>query len=172
MYMEIIYNNKIIKNGEFLTPSQTQLQPKINYKNNNKLYTLLMYDPDAYKMTKNGLIPCTHIHFILTNISGNNIQNANIILPYKGPAPPSKTGKHRYIFELYEQSSNNNQKSIKDRSISNINEIKKLMNLDLTIYRFYFLSQNESDINKTGGKGKKRKTIKNKSVKNRTRRRY
>ena len=43
------------------------------------------------------------MHWLVTNISENNINNGNTLLSYKGPAPPKNTGKHKYIFELYEQ---------------------------------------------------------------------
>jgi phosphatidylethanolamine-binding protein (PEBP) family uncharacterized protein len=153
--MNIEYNNKTIKNGLFLKPSETQKQPKIFYKNSNKYYTVLMYDPDAYKLVNNKLVPTTHIHLLIINIKGNDIQTGNIILPYTGPAPPSKTGKHRYIFELYEQPNFNNPQMINERSISNIDKIKRLMNLNLPLYKKFFLSQNENDMIKNGGKRKK-----------------
>ena len=91
--LEIYYNNKKLVNDEFLKPSETQVEPKIkyNFKSNN-LYTLIMHDPDAV----NG----NRVHWLVTNIN-KNINNGKILLPYVGPAPPAKTGKHRYIFELY-----------------------------------------------------------------------
>ena len=156
MYMEeleIYYNNKKIANDDFLKPSKTQIEPKIKYNFNlNNLYTLVMYDPDAV----NG----THVHWLVININ-NNIKNGKILLPYKGPAPPAKTGKHRYIFELYEQSEMLNVEPFEQRSIS-INLLRNKLNVSNYISKIKFISQNES-----GGKHKKtkRRKICNKKTK-------
>ena len=54
-----------------------------------------MYDSDA--------VVGDYVHWLVTNISENNVKNGINVISYKGPVPPSKTGKHRYIFELYHQ---------------------------------------------------------------------
>jgi len=146
--LEIYYNNKKLINDYFLKPSETQIEPKIKYNfNENNLYTLIMYDPDAV----NG----THIHWLVTNIK-NNIKNSKILLPYKGPAPPPKTGKHRYIFELYRQPEMLNVEPFEQRSIS-INLLKNKLNVSNYISKIKFISQNES-----GGKHKMSKRRKGK----------
>ncbi len=156
MYMEeleIYYNNKKIVNDEFLKPSKTQTKPNIEYNfNPNILYTLIMYDPDAV----NG----THVHWLVTNIE-NNINNGKILLSYQGPAPPAKTGKHRYIFELYKQAELLNVEPFEERSIS-INLLKNKLNLSNYISKIQFISQNES-----GGKNKKTKKRRNNKKKTR-----
>ena len=149
--LEIYYNNKKLLNDDFLKPSETQVEPKIKYKFNlNNLYTLILYDPDAV----NG----THVHWIATNIK-NNINNSKALLPYQGPAPPVKTGKHRYMFELYKQSEMLNVEPLGERSIS-INSLRNKLNLSKYIYKIQFISQNES-----GGKTKKRKGYNKKTKK-------
>jgi len=151
--LEIYYNNKKLVNDEFLKPSETQIEPKIKYNfNSNNLYTLIMYDPDAV----NG----TRIHWLVTNIK-NSIKNSKILLDYQGPAPPAKTGKHRYIFELYEQSEMLNVEPLEERSIS-INLLRNKLNVSDYISKIKFISQNES-----GGKHKKtkRRKIYNKKTK-------
>jgi phosphatidylethanolamine-binding protein (PEBP) family uncharacterized protein len=151
--MEVFYNNKFVNNNEFLKPSETQTEPKIKYDfNSNNLYTLILYDPDAV----NG----THVHWIATNIK-NNINNSKALLPYQGPAPPVKTGKHRYMFELYKQSEMLNVEPLGERSIS-INSLRNKLNLSKYISKIQFISQNES-----GGKHKKTKKrkINNKKTK-------
>ena len=141
--MEVFYNNKLVNNNEFLKPSETQVEPKIKYNFNlNNLYTLIMHDPDAV----NG----NRVHWLVTNIN-KNINNGKILLPYVGPAPPAKTGKHRYIFELYKQSEMLNVEPLGERSIS-INSLRNKLNLSKYIYKIEFISQNES-----GGKHKKTK---------------
>lgn len=151
--MEVIYNNKLIKNNQYVKVVETQIKPQIVFdENKNNIYTLIMYDPDAI----NG----THIHWIVSDIKDNNIENGKVLIPYKGPAPPPKTGKHRYIFELYLQGNNLN---INERSISIIS-VRNKMSLNEPIYKIQFISQNESG-------GKKRKT-KRKLRTRRTRRNY
>jgi phosphatidylethanolamine-binding protein (PEBP) family uncharacterized protein len=155
--LEIYYNNKKLVNNEFLKPSETQVEPKIKYDFNlNNLYTLILYDPDAV----NG----THVHWIATNIK-NNISNSKALLPYQGPAPPAKTGKHRYIFELYKQSEMLNVEPLGERSIS-ITSLRNKSNLSKYISKIHFISQNES-----GGKTKRRKRN-NKKTKKTKRRKY
>jgi phosphatidylethanolamine-binding protein (PEBP) family uncharacterized protein len=142
--IEIYYNNKKLVNNEFLKPSETQIKPELKFNfDTNKLYTLIMYDPDS--------VSGTHIHWLVININ-NNIKNGKILLPYKGPAPPPKSGKHRYIFELYEQENMLNLEPFENRIIT-INSLKNQLNIvDNCIAKIKFISQNES-----GGKSKKRK---------------
>ena len=153
--LEIYYNNKKLVNDEFLKPSETQIEPKIKYNfNSNNLYTLIMHDPDAV----NG----NRVHWLVTNIN-KNINNGKTLLPYVGPAPPAKTGKHRYIFELYKQSEMLNVEPLGERSIS-INSLRNKLNLSKYISKIQFISQNESG-------GKRKKTNKRKSNNKKTRKR-
>ena len=152
--MEIIYNNKPIKNNQFLKVNETQIKPEIKLNvDREKTYTLIMYDPDA--------VMGTYIHWIVSNIKDNDIKKGTNILIYKGPAPPVKTGKHRYIFELYHQLSSESD-SIKERNIS-IENLKKILNLDKPIYKIQFISQNDN--------GGRRKTKRAKNVRRKSRRR-
>ncbi len=142
--IELYYNNRKVVNDEFLKPSETQIQPELKFNfDSNKLYTLIMYDPDS--------VSGTHIHWLVININ-NNIKNGKILLPYKGPAPPPKSGKHRYIFELYEQENMLNLEPFENRIIT-INSLKNQLNIvDNYIAKIKFISQNES-----GGKNRKSK---------------
>jgi phosphatidylethanolamine-binding protein (PEBP) family uncharacterized protein len=109
-----------------------------------------MHDPDAV----NG----NRVHWLVTNIK-NNINNSKALLPYQGPAPPVKTGKHRYIFELYKQEEMRNVEPLGERSIS-INSLRNKLNLSKYISKIQFISQNES-----GGKTKKTKRRKSNNKK-------
>lgn len=151
MYMEVFYNGKIIKNNQFLKISETQIEPqiKLNMKE-NKLYTLILYDPDA--------VGGTYIHWTIVNITNNDIKTGNIVIPYKGPAPPSKTGKHHYIFNLYEQNGENKIGEINERHIE-ISNLTNKVGVKDPIYEIQFISEN-----KVGGR-KQKKTKKRKSKK-------
>lgn len=149
--MEIFYNSKFVNNSEFLKPSETQIKPEVKYSfENNKLYTLLMYDPDS--------VYGNRFHWIVTNII-NDVKNGEDVLLYTGPAPPPKTGTHRYIFELYEQIKRNDVK-IEERNIS-INFVKQILNIGNPVSTFRFMSRNESGGRRT--KTRRRRTNRNRS---------
>jgi len=145
--MKVLYNGKLIKNNEFLKVFESQLEPEIKINvNPNGLYTLVLYDPDA--------VGGTYIHWVLTNIKNNDIKFGNIIIPYKGPAPPPKSGKHRYIFNLYKQDRVNISEEINERMMS-IDELQKKLKISNPIYKIQFISENQN-----GGKKRKNKTRK------------
>lgn len=149
--MEVIYNNKSISNNDFLKVSETQNKPKINLLlDKSKIYLLIMYDPDA--------VVGTFVHWIVSDIKNNNLNEGTDLIGYKGPAPPPKTGKHRYIFELYEQQlSNHNPFEERNMTIENLRE---MLDLNEPINKIQFISQNESG-------GKRRRTRKSKRSKKR-----
>ena len=161
--IDIKYNDKTVKNNLFLTTAETQIEPKISYNsNNNNLYTFLMHDPDS--------IHGDYCHWLIINIPDNNLNNGDIILPYKGPSPPPKTGVHRYIFELYKQNNRLNPLDTVERNIS-MSDIKNKVGISslVPISKIHFLSENE---NKSGGKKRKRKikTTKKRKRRNKTKR--
>ena len=71
--MEIKYNNKIVTDDPkvnepiFLTTKETQIKPVISLKglDDNKYYTLIMYDPNA--------VGGNYVHWIVINIKGNDL---------------------------------------------------------------------------------------------------
>ena len=139
--MEVYYNNKLVNNNEFLKPSETQFKPQIKYPfENNKLYTLLMRDPDS--------VYGNRFHWIVVNIF-DDIKNGDDLLSYTGPAPPPKTGTHHYIFELYEQDRTIDV-NLEERNIP-MDFVKKKLNIGKPISVVQFISKNQS-----GGKRKKR----------------
>ena len=153
--MEVYYNNKLVNNNEFLKPSETQVQPQIKYPfENNKLYTLLMHDPDS--------IHGNRFHWIAINIV-NDIKNGDDLLPYTGPSPPPKTGTHHYIFELYEQDGSIDMK-LEERNIP-MDSVKKILNIGEPISVVQFVSKNQSG-------GKKKKRTKRKRTKGKRTKRY
>jgi phosphatidylethanolamine-binding protein (PEBP) family uncharacterized protein len=164
--MEIIYNNKNIQNNEILLPSMTQNIPQYIFNiEPNKLYTLIMYDPD----TPVG----DYIHWIVTNISNKNI-SGNTLLSYKGPSPPKNTGLHRYIFFIYEQKQNiNNRKvGIIERMTSFVSLLEKLQLTNIEpINIIQFKAENISKLGGKKNKSNKRKRRNSKKI-NKSRRKY
>ncbi len=83
-------------NGKTLSKKNTANEPVIHFAGEEqKLYTLLMSDPDASAKS--------WLHWLITNIPGESkdITQGQTVMPYSGPNPPSDT--HRYIFTLYQQ---------------------------------------------------------------------
>ena len=94
--LTVVLNKKVIKYKQLLPLTDTQEQPILNYiKNDKKLYTIMMIDPDApdcanpiYKYV---------LHWLIVNTS-------DVIKPYHPPSPPAGSGNHRYYIIIYEQS--------------------------------------------------------------------
>jgi phosphatidylethanolamine-binding protein (PEBP) family uncharacterized protein len=141
--MEVFYNGNLLKDNQFLSVSETQMEADIKLNvEPNKLYTLVLYDPDA--------VSGTYIHWTKVNITNNDIKTGNIIIPYKGPAPPPKTGKHHYIFNLYEQNGENKMCPLEQRAV-NLNDLKNILGVYDPVYRIQFISENAN-----GGKRRNR----------------
>lgn len=106
--LQVFYKNVKVNNNQYLKPSDASLKPSVYYPAvSNKLYTLIMHDPDA---------PVGNVvHWTIVNIKGSDIKSGKEIIKYKGPAPPSGSGTHRYIFLVYEQLT-----EIKNNTIPNI----------------------------------------------------
>jgi phosphatidylethanolamine-binding protein (PEBP) family uncharacterized protein len=156
--MDVIYNGRKISNGEFLKVSETQKQPNIILKlPHDKLYTLVVHDPNAVGGDK--------IHWFIANIKHGDINSGTDVLPYTGPAPPPNTGKHNYIFRLYEKVFENIPE-LTEEDRHKYNEIKNKYNMQNPLYEIKFVSQNERG-------GRKRKTNKKrKNKKRKTKRKY
>ncbi|XP_029366872.1 phosphatidylethanolamine-binding protein 4 isoform X1 [Echeneis naucrates] len=71
----------------------------------NKLYVLVMVDPDAPSRTN----PTSAYwrHWLVADIQGDALKKGHIqgtsLTDYHPPTPPQKTGFHRYQFMLFEQ---------------------------------------------------------------------
>ena len=93
--MEIIYPSiRLYKNNLFLSIEESSVEPIINLDYKLKsFYTLLMFDPDAVGGNK--------IHWLIINITKNDISMGNTIVNYKGPKPPKDSGKHHYVFSFF-----------------------------------------------------------------------
>jgi len=156
--MKILYNSKEITNGEFISPQNSQNKPIINYQTTpNTLYTLIMHDPDA---------PAgNHLHWVVINVPGNDINNGNTLLEYMGPAPPKDSGTHKYVFLLLEQREKKLLNNLE--RVMTMNDLyNKLRLSDSTeVNRAYFISRNQ-----TAGKRRKHKKTKSRLKKAKSRR--
>jgi phosphatidylethanolamine-binding protein (PEBP) family uncharacterized protein len=146
--LTVQYKDKIVA-GQYIPSNQTSDIPNIKYNGDlDKLYTIIMYDPDAKNKD--------YIHFIDINIPKGNITNGQIILSYKQPTPPPKSGIHRYIFLLFEQNGIIAYQKINDRDIS-LDKIKSIFNLENLKSSVFFTSKNMVGGKKTRSKKKNNK---------------
>ena len=93
--------------GNVLAVKDTQSQPKLLFPSQQgALYTVMCVDPDALSRQ-------THefrffLHWLQVNVPGSTTDHVDAhkghnVVPYMGPAPPPKTGLHRYCFLVYRQ---------------------------------------------------------------------
>lgn len=127
--LTIEYNDKDkVALGNTLKVDKTQniptIQFTINSPNNQEQeleiskedkFLLILTDPDAPSNTDKKWSEFAHwiVSDLPLNVSKNespeslstilDFTKGNTLLPYVGPGPPEKTGKHRYVFLLYKQ---------------------------------------------------------------------
>jgi phosphatidylethanolamine-binding protein (PEBP) family uncharacterized protein len=89
----VLFQGKEAK-GNLRTRSETLVQPVIAWNAvPDRLYTVLMWDPDA---------PASSwIHLLVINTPSANLTQGQMLLPYEPPTPP--TGIHRYFVSVYQQ---------------------------------------------------------------------
>ena len=105
----MVYDDgSVVEGGNEMLISSTQPMPTVSFPTQaGHYYSLLMIDPDNDSRE-------THkfrqfIHWWLINIPGTaggqgvDTQHAFTVSPYMGCAPDPGSGRHRYVFLLYEQ---------------------------------------------------------------------
>lgn len=111
--------------GADLPPSAAKAQPRV-YATGLRAdakYALVMSDPDA---PSRAAPRCREwLHWIVVNAAaakaGSGDEETEIsgqgytVCDYNGPTPPRGTGKHRYVFVLYEQTSGDLPEAVSDK---------------------------------------------------------
>lgn len=113
--------------GNTLKPDVLQKQPTVQFTLNSPnqelelqvskedKFTLVLTDPDAPSRTDKKW--SEYLHWLVTDLSLNtaddgsenslstilDLSKGTEVIPYLGPAPPEKTGKHRYVFLFFKQ---------------------------------------------------------------------
>lgn len=93
--IDFYFGNKKILYNQILTKEESSILPTISYpKSKDKLYTIIMIDPDAPIRTN----PTKRymLHWLVLN-------NDKTVAVYKGPNPPLGSGAHRYYTCVFEQ---------------------------------------------------------------------
>jgi len=139
--MEIIYpSTKLYKNNLFLSIEESSVEPTIILDCESKsFYTLLMFDPEAVGGNK--------IHWLIVNITSNNIFTGNTIVNYKGPKPPKDSDKHHYVLSLFIQHKIIDPKNIVlDSRFIELDKLFKMLKINNNYFKFenikYFVSKN------------------------------
>eukprot|EP00897_Mesotaenium_endlicherianum_P007303 jgi/Mesen1/6600/ME000338S05782 len=104
--LEIVYGSTPVLPAGALRKAGTQDSPIVRLgagSEDSAFYALLLVDPDAPDPSNPQMRE--YAHWIVLNIPGNfdsqTLEELNVVLDYKGPAP--REGRHRYVFVLYKQ---------------------------------------------------------------------
>ncbi|CAF1003932.1 unnamed protein product [Adineta ricciae] len=121
------YDSKPFQDGDELQKSATQTEPnvQINIENdpNKPHLTLILADPDAPQRGNERAGPWSH--WIKAGFQGNNVTSGKTLADYQGPAPPSGTGPHQYIFLLYKSATNDFSKHGESIAVSDSGKRKQ-----------------------------------------------
>ncbi|KFP86533.1 hypothetical protein N310_03321, partial [Acanthisitta chloris] len=86
--------------GNIVTPSEASSPPTVSYEaDKGSLWTLLLTNPDGHLRDTDS----EYLHWLVTNIPGNDIKSGKEICHYLPPFPAMGTGYHRFIFLLFKQ---------------------------------------------------------------------
>ncbi|KAK6532939.1 hypothetical protein TWF281_007110 [Arthrobotrys megalospora] len=102
-------SGKAIQLGNTLKKAATQDQPEVSIAiqgssgSEDVRYTMCLTDPDA--ASRDNPKWAEFCHWLVTDIRPTSgpleLKTAKELLEYMGPAPPEKTGKHRYVLLLF-----------------------------------------------------------------------
>ncbi|CCX29632.1 Similar to Carboxypeptidase Y inhibitor; acc. no. P14306 [Pyronema omphalodes CBS 100304] len=124
--LSVTYPKVEVSVGNTISPEDTQDEPVIRVTpakakpNGDKpgepaIYTIVLTDPDA--PSRENPKNAEFCHWIQTGLTADDTifySKSRALMKYMGPAPPPKTGKHRYVFLLY-RGSNKDLQEPKDR---------------------------------------------------------
>lgn len=105
-------SNVEVQQGNELAPTKVKDVPKFEFEAKaDQLYTLVMVDPDAPSRKDPKFREI--LHYLVSNIPGNDVAKGDTLAEYIGSGPPKDTGSHRYIFLVYHQKDGRLQSDIK-----------------------------------------------------------
>ena len=98
-----LFGSKKIFYNDLLTKEETSTKPIIQFnKEKNKLYTIIIIDPDAPYPSKPKYKFMLHM-LVTNNDNVNDNVNDNEVVEYLGPNPPADSDPHRYYTCIFEQ---------------------------------------------------------------------
>jgi len=118
-YADGDYENPVYY-GNQLSPADAVDQPSVMFPSEEgEYYTLLMVNLDG------NITDCKkkhNLHWMVTNISGGNVESGDVQAPYLMPLPMRGTGFHRIVFILFKQSKKLNLDAQKLQSSESLSE--------------------------------------------------
>lgn len=106
-FLSVTFQECKVEFGKELTPMQVKYPPSVEWNaDSSSFYTLCMIDPDSISRKDPKLREV--VHWLVTNIAGQNVSNGETLIEYLGSGPGIGSGLHRYVFLLYEQSNKMN----------------------------------------------------------------
>ncbi|NXR11134.1 RM38 protein, partial [Semnornis frantzii] len=86
--------------GNMVTPSEASSAPAVSYEaDKGSFWTLLLTNLDGHLRDTDS----EYLHWLVTNIPGNDIKLGQEICHYLPPFPARGTGYHRFVFLLFKQ---------------------------------------------------------------------
>ncbi|XP_060600894.1 phosphatidylethanolamine-binding protein homolog F40A3.3-like [Ruditapes philippinarum] len=143
--LKIKFGNAELRPGDTQTPTNVKDVPSVTIEQDaSEFFTLICHDPDAPSREdpKFGEFQ----HWLVMNITNNDINTGEELTTYIGSGAPKGTGLHRYIFLLFKQT--NGKIETKDlprvpnntadgRRLQKARDIAKRFNLQLVAGNFY-----------------------------------
>jgi len=100
--LQVMYNCGEVDPAAVLTPTEVMDIPIVAWGGDpEKYYTLLKVDPDAPSRAAPKFREWQH--WIVGNIPGVDISKGETLAEYVGAGAPKGTGRHRYVFVVYQQ---------------------------------------------------------------------
>ncbi|KAJ6220731.1 hypothetical protein RDWZM_006543 [Blomia tropicalis] len=100
---QVHYDSGVMMNlGTELTPTQVQNEPSVKWPTEpDQLYTLIFTDLDVPNRSEPKFREI--LHWLVVNISGNDIANGDCYAGYIGAGAPKESGLHRYVLLVFKQ---------------------------------------------------------------------
>ncbi|VVC35369.1 Phosphatidylethanolamine-binding protein [Cinara cedri] len=104
-FLKVYYNSGARVNlGNELTPTQVKDTPMVYWETDffqQKYYTLIFSDPDI--PNRENATDGEFLHWLVVNIRGTMVPEADELFEYVPPAPIPGSGLHRCVFMVFEQ---------------------------------------------------------------------
>jgi hypothetical protein len=102
MNLDLSFGNTKIYNDQVLNTDISQLPFNVTlHVENDQLSTLIVYDLSAPSV--NSPVYSPFLHFLEVNIPDSRIDLGDVLMKYTPPNPPTNSGKHVYVVDLFRQ---------------------------------------------------------------------
>lgn len=87
--------------GNVVKPKEASQEPIVGFDSDSteSLWTLILTNPDGHLTDSSA----EYLHWMITNIPGNDVSSGQVTVPYLQPFPAFGTGYHRLVFLLFKQ---------------------------------------------------------------------